>query len=125
MSERKPEPGRGIRCLLCGSLTGVTETRANRGSLRRRRKCLAIGCPGRLSTVEMVAPVYSKLKTNTTNLVAVPRSDDEAYAVVPRKVVELLKQMLSMIRKSGELAVGPLGMSADNEPTPPNERGDA
>lgn len=75
--------GDGIRCPLCGSDTGVIETRQNVGSLRRRRGCLV--CPGRVTTIEIPAPAHSK--RNTTELVAIPARHAAELEVVPRPLI--------------------------------------
>jgi len=69
------------------------ETRQNRGSLRRRRRCLNDACQGRLTTVEMVAPAYSKL-TMTVNLVPIPAADAADLEVVPRRLMNALREVL-------------------------------
>lgn len=82
--------GDGIRCPVCGGDTGVIETRQNVGSLRRRRRCLV--CPGRLTTLEMAVPDYSK--RNTTELVPMPASRAEDLEVVPRRLMQALRELL-------------------------------
>jgi transcriptional regulator NrdR family protein len=88
--------GDGIRCLLCGSDTSVMETRQNRGSLRRRRRCLRDGCLGRLTTVEVMVPQYSK-KVITSELVAMPSHDAEHMEVVPRHLMQALRDLLQVM----------------------------
>lgn len=85
--------GDGIRCPVCSEETSVLETRQNRGSLRRARRCLREGCPGRVTTVEMVAPKFSK-KATTTDLVAVPTSQAAELEVVPRRLMQALRELL-------------------------------
>jgi hypothetical protein len=86
-------PGDGIRCPRCGGETGVIETRANRGSLRRRRRCRTDGCRARLTTIEMVAPHYSKL-VPSGDLVAMPAATADHLEVVPRSLMNALRQLL-------------------------------
>ena len=46
-----------IACPICGAKTAVIETRASRTSARRRRRCTSLtGCPGKLTTIEVVVP---------------------------------------------------------------------
>ena len=45
-----------IACPLCGAKTRVLETRATAASARRRRGCLADGCTGKVTTIEVVVP---------------------------------------------------------------------
>ncbi len=85
--------GDGIRCPICGADTHVAETRQNRGSLRRRRRCITMGCEGRITTVEIVAPRYSK-RHATCAMVAVPSVDASELAVVPRKLIAALRKLL-------------------------------
>lgn len=68
------------------------ETRANRGSLRRRRRCLSSECRGRVTTIEMVAPDYSK--RDTTQLVVIPQSQAALLEVVPRSLLTSLREAL-------------------------------
>lgn len=42
-----------IFCPVCGGETSVTETRSYDGQIRRRRRCDAPGCGGRITTIEM------------------------------------------------------------------------
>lgn len=87
--------GDGIRCPLCDNDTYVIETRANKGSLRRRRGCLSDECFGRLTTVEMPAPRYSKgTKAATLELAPVPAADAQDIVTVPRAVVRKLVELL-------------------------------
>lgn len=44
-----------ISCPHCGAKTRVLETRGTATSVRRRRCCKA-GCPGKVTTVEVVVP---------------------------------------------------------------------
>lgn len=48
-------PG-GIFCTICGAKTKVMATRTNRDGIRRERKCLAIECTGKLTTIEVIVP---------------------------------------------------------------------
>src|SRR4026209_2442857 len=82
--------GDGTRCPRCGSDTSVLETRANRGSLRRRRRCLH--CPGRVTTIELAAPDYSKL--NTTELIAMPSRAAAGVEIVSRSLMTALREAL-------------------------------
>lgn len=121
---------RGVVCPDCQSDSSVTETRRNYGSLRRRRACLSAACGRRFTTLEMVAPDYGKSKARTANLVAVPRPRDGLLAVVPRRLVDALRELAASVvtaadlhdggadRPGGAGDGGPLGMSADNEPPP-------
>ncbi len=86
--------GDGIRYPVCACDTKVTETRQNRGSLRRRRRCLDDACLGRVTTIEMVAPKYSKNRVVTTNLRVVP-TDNSEHEVVPRALMHALRELLS------------------------------
>lgn len=67
-----------IVCPVCGSDTGVQETRAVRTGLRRRRRCVNRGCPGRVTTVEAV--VDGKALRNASVLVLVPLHKLDALA---------------------------------------------
>jgi transcriptional regulator NrdR family protein len=46
----------GIRCPRCGADTHVADTRAYDRGVRRRRHCTAVGCDGRVTTVEIAVP---------------------------------------------------------------------
>lgn len=43
-----------IACPRCGAKTRVLETRVTASSTRRRRGCTALGCAGKVTTVEVV-----------------------------------------------------------------------
>lgn len=86
--------GDGIRCPLCDMDTFVAETRQNRGSIRRRRRCLRDGCAGRMTTVEMPAPVMGNRPAVTTELVAVPSTDAVDVVIVPRHLIDTLRKLL-------------------------------
>lgn len=45
-----------IACPLCGSPTGVRETRDEKNHVRRRRSCTNVTCKGRVTTFELVVP---------------------------------------------------------------------
>ncbi len=51
--EAKPKM---IACPICGGRTSVVETRTTGASTRRRRICMAAGCSGKVTTVEVVVP---------------------------------------------------------------------
>jgi transcriptional regulator NrdR family protein len=85
--------GDGIRCPSCGSDTSVCETRQNRGSLRRRRRCLRAECKGRLTTIEMPVPAYSKrVLTTELDMVLVPTSME----MVPRDLMRMLRKFVQV-----------------------------
>jgi transcriptional regulator NrdR family protein len=84
--------GDGIRCPVCDEATTVIETRQNRGSLRRRRRCLSPTCSGRITTIEMIAPKYRK--GDTTQLVAIPKHQAALVEVVPRSLMTALREAL-------------------------------
>jgi len=86
--------GDGIRCPVCGDDTKVLETRPNVGSLRRRRACLRDGCGGRLTTVEISAPTFSKKNAHTVDLVAIPAQESSEFEVVPRRIMTALRELL-------------------------------
>jgi hypothetical protein len=71
--------GDGIRCPVCDSTTGVSNTQQGRGHIRRFRRCHDRECPGRLWTVERPE--------------AAPPPDQ---VMVPRR---LLKQLRELARK--------------------------
>lgn len=83
-------PGDGIRCANCYQETGVVETRANVGSLRRRRRCKH--CGWRVTTIEMPVPEHSK--RDTTELVAVKRPDAARTETVPRDLMQALRALV-------------------------------
>lgn len=46
-----------IACPICGARTAVVETRLTGTSARRRRRCTAAACDGKVTTVEVVVSV--------------------------------------------------------------------
>lgn len=66
--------GVGIRrstgCPTCGAPTRVLETRTNDRGVRRRRACVIISCPGRITTLEVVIPS----RDDSTDYILVSRS---------------------------------------------------
>ncbi len=88
--------GDGIRCPACDGDTGVVESRPVRRQVRRRRRCLDPACTQRLTTIEMVAPHYSK-RGRPVGLVAVPQADDQfAIVVVPRGLLDALRAFVDL-----------------------------
>lgn len=96
MSHETNADGAGIRCPRCRGETGVLETRQSSGAIRRRRACLESACTGRVTTVEMVAPMFRR-KATTGGLVAVPSEDNADFAVVPRKLLAAIADMLNEV----------------------------
>jgi len=43
-----------IACPICGGRTSVVETRTTGAGTRRRRICMAAGCTGKVTTIEVV-----------------------------------------------------------------------
>ncbi len=82
-----PSTSDGIRCPICDGTTRVLETRSNGGSVRRRRACERADCDGRVTTVELAAPVPIKNAT-TIDLV-----------VVPRRLIDTIRQLASELGK--------------------------
>jgi transcriptional regulator NrdR family protein len=71
-------------CPLCGGETGVLETRNGVNHIRRRRRCLANGCSGRLTTVEIEHPGVGK----SDDLVVVPRDELERVMVLIQRILK-------------------------------------
>lgn len=63
-------------CPVCGSATGVQETRANPSGLRRRRRCVRTACDGRITTIEV--PHAGKWTRVDQRLVLVPVAELDA-----------------------------------------------
>lgn len=89
--------GDGLRCPVCGSDTGVSETRQLRCSIRRRRYCVDRSCSGRMTTVEIPAPMYGKSQTRSFNLVAVPVADHPDLAIVPRSLITKIRELAVLL----------------------------
>lgn len=60
-----------IRCPICGAVTSVTETRAILIGIRRRRRCTAIECKGRLTTYELPIADPRRLRGHAMTLVPI------------------------------------------------------
>lgn len=73
-----------IVCPVCGGKTQVTETRPIGASVRRRRCCMTVKCPGRVTTVEVA--------------IAKPRDfADGAVVYVPRWQIKRLKKLVEAL----------------------------
>ena len=62
-----------IPCPVCGTKTRVLETRVTATSARRRRGCVAGGCAGKVTTVEIVVPERGASALATGSLVVSAR----------------------------------------------------
>jgi len=79
-----------IACPICGAKTTVVETRISQTSARRRRRCTSIsGCPGKVSTIEMVVP-DGRFSTR-------PSIIGDGSVLVPARMIERLKEILEAI----------------------------
>lgn len=66
---------RGFPCPKCGSSSSVTETRALRGALRRRRRCENFTCDQRFTTYEVFA-ANARRRVNDMALVSTHKLEE-------------------------------------------------
>lgn len=72
--------GDGILCPVCSGATGVSNSRPGKGRIRRYRRCLDRGCPGRIATIELAEDVVSP-----------------EFVLVPKLVLRRLRKLVSQI----------------------------
>lgn len=73
-----------IACPTCGARTAVVETRAVGASTRRRRRCTAAECDGKVTTVEVAVSAARDFA-------------DGAVVHVPTRQIERLKKIVAAI----------------------------
>ena len=71
-----------IACPRCGAKTRVLETRMTARSARRRRGCVVGGCPGKVTTIEVVVPEGRASSLATGSLVVSARLIAKLRALV-------------------------------------------
>jgi hypothetical protein len=94
--KRSGNPSNGIKCPTCGSVTDVVETRSVTGGARRRRRCRARGCDGRITTVEVAAPQING-KAFAHGMMAMPGDEVANLAMVPRRALALIHELATLI----------------------------
>lgn len=77
-------------CPICSGPTEVAETRHNASGLRRRRLCVSIVCPGRITTQEV--PVLGGRKQFDGRHVVIPRMLVDRLADPASDLTEMIEQ---------------------------------
>lgn len=78
-----------IACPLCGGDTKVVETRKTKSGARRRRRCDHVGCPGKVTTLEVVMGASDR---RAGALILVPR---DTLVTMAQTMSKLIAECLS------------------------------